>query len=378
MAVVLANNAVSRLASSLTSGATTLSVTTGEGAKFPSPSAGQWFPVTLVKATGALEIIRCTSRSGDILTVARAQEGTSAQAFAVGDRVELRLTNAAVLDIQQQITDLAAAALLDANNLSDLADKPTARLNLGLGTGATATVQTSPTDKTAGRLMTPGAFGWGGNAIDQTGDLNALAETQVFDTNASTTNVPVGQGTIDGQGYGFHIQHPNSAFACQQWTKLNEVRSFFRVKVSGTWTGWVEYYHTFNITTYAKTLLAAVDAAAARTILGLGTIATLSSVQACNAWVNFNGTGTVAIRGSFNVSSVTDNGTGNYSVNFTSNFANANYSPVVSAKNESASTGGGLVSVISLNEATIQIVTGNSAGTLTDHARMDVSIFGGK
>ena len=39
--------------------------------------------------------------------------------------------------------------------------------------------------------------------------------------------------------------------------------------------------------------------------------------QACKAWVNFNGTGTVAIRGSYNVSSITDNGTGDYSINFT-------------------------------------------------------------
>jgi hypothetical protein len=43
------------------------------------------------------------------------------------------------------------------------------------------------------------------------------------------------------------------------------------------------------------------------------------------AWVNFNGTGTVAIQASFNVSSITDNGTGNYTVNFTNALADANY-----------------------------------------------------
>ena len=43
------------------------------------------------------------------------------------------------------------------------------------------------------------------------------------------------------------------------------------------------------------------------------------------AWVNFNGTGTVAINGSFNVSSITDNGTGDYTINFTTALANANY-----------------------------------------------------
>lgn len=46
----------------------------------------------------------------------------------------------------------------------------------------------------------------------------------------------------------------------------------------------------------------------------------------CRAWVNFNGTGTVAIRAAFNVSSITDNGTPDYTVNFTTAMPDANYS----------------------------------------------------
>lgn len=49
-------------------------------------------------------------------------------------------------------------------------------------------------------------------------------------------------------------------------------------------------------------------------------------IYAARAWVNFNGTGTVAIRASGNVSSITDNGTGDYTVNFTNALADANYS----------------------------------------------------
>jgi len=45
----------------------------------------------------------------------------------------------------------------------------------------------------------------------------------------------------------------------------------------------------------------------------------------CRAWVNFNGTGTVAISGSGNVSSITDNGTGDYTVNFTTAMPDVNY-----------------------------------------------------
>jgi len=50
----------------------------------------------------------------------------------------------------------------------------------------------------------------------------------------------------------------------------------------------------------------------------------------CRAWVNFNGTGTVAIRASANVSSITDNGTGDYTVNFTTALADVNYSMTAS------------------------------------------------
>ena len=53
----------------------------------------------------------------------------------------------------------------------------------------------------------------------------------------------------------------------------------------------------------------------------------------CRAWVNFNGTGTVAIRQSGNVTSITDNGTGNYTVNFTTAMADADYSFVASCGN---------------------------------------------
>jgi hypothetical protein len=55
---------------------------------------------------------------------------------------------------------------------------------------------------------------------------------------------------------------------------------------------------------------------------GYGSAAT---AYGCRAWVNFNGTGTVAIRASGNVSSITDNGTGDYTVNFTTAMVDANY-----------------------------------------------------
>ena len=68
---------------------------------------------------------------------------------------------------------------------------------------------------------------------------------------------------------------------------------------------------------------------------GYGSVAT---AYGCRAWVNFNGTGTVAIRASGNVSSITDNGTGDYTVNFSNAMPDANYATAAFAAQESAST----------------------------------------
>lgn len=62
-------------------------------------------------------------------------------------------------------------------------------------------------------------------------------------------------------------------------------------------------------------------------------------IYACRAWVNFNGTGTVAIRASGNVSSVTDNGAGDYSINFSVAMIDANYAAIGTAGDDVSSTG---------------------------------------
>jgi hypothetical protein len=69
---------------------------------------------------------------------------------------------------------------------------------------------------------------------------------------------------------------------------------------------------------------------------GYGSVAT---AYGCRAWVNFNGTGTVAIRGSGNVSSITDNGTGDYTVNFTTAMPDANYNVVFGAGSTTSLSG---------------------------------------
>jgi hypothetical protein len=93
------------------------------------------------------------------------------------------------------------------------------------------------------------------------------------------------------------------------------------------------------------------------------------------AWVNFNGTGTVAIRASFNVSSITDNGTGNYTVNFTTALADANYVTVIGTGADGS--GGSSFGTPSTYSTTAVIVQSRSVtgGAAVDETRFCVSIF---
>jgi hypothetical protein len=98
-------------------------------------------------------------------------------------------------------------------------------------------------------------------------------------------------------------------------------------------------------------------------------------IYAARAWVNFNGTGTVAIRASGNVSSITDNGTGDYTVNFTSALADANYNAIgVVGRNLSGVTAN--VPAASSTPTTSAIrVTSSTPSTFFDAEQYSVSIF---
>jgi hypothetical protein len=101
MGLKLTNNATSTLAAGITDAATSLTVQSGDAGLFPSLGAGDWFPLTLVDGNGNMEIVLATARAGAVITVTRAQEGTTALAFPAGSRVDLRATGAALLGTTQ-------------------------------------------------------------------------------------------------------------------------------------------------------------------------------------------------------------------------------------------------------------------------------------
>jgi hypothetical protein len=90
------------------------------------------------------------------------------------------------------------------------------------------------------------------------------------------------------------------------------------------------------------------------------------------AWVNFNGTGTVAIRASGNVSSITDNGTGDYTVNFTTAMADANYSLVMTSDYGAANNF--LTTAPATSSARVQTFV-TTTGATQDRTWIGVAIF---
>jgi len=99
MGVKVTNNAFGTLSAAITSASTTITLDSGQGARFPTLGAGDYFYATLVDTANNLEIVKVTARSTDSMTAVRGQDGTSASSFAIGDRFELRPTAALFEDI---------------------------------------------------------------------------------------------------------------------------------------------------------------------------------------------------------------------------------------------------------------------------------------
>lgn len=109
MAIVFKNNATTTLSGNINSSVTSIAV--ADGSVFPSLNSGESFFVTFDDGTNK-EVVKVTARSGNTLTVTRAQDGTSARAFSQNDAVDLRLT-AAVLEAFPQLNGNSQTGVLD-------------------------------------------------------------------------------------------------------------------------------------------------------------------------------------------------------------------------------------------------------------------------
>lgn len=104
MPLKLQNNASTVIQSALNSVSTSVSVQAGTGELFPTLSVGDYFYATISNQNNNFEIVKVTARSGDVMTIVRAQENTFAIPFASGSTFECRVTAQSVLDAAKTVT----------------------------------------------------------------------------------------------------------------------------------------------------------------------------------------------------------------------------------------------------------------------------------
>lgn len=227
------NNASALLAATITAVDTTIQVASGFGALFPAPTGGDFFYATLEDDSGNIEVVKCTSRTGDNLTVVRAQDGTTAQAFTLNvTRVEIRLVKIVMEEfLQKNGGPMTGDIDMNANNITD------AVLN-GASTQITAGEIVNVPIRNAAGVSTneiavpasPGRATVGGAAILATGDdiVAELDTAGVIILDSATIGVRVPSSAyfrVEGStsGHYFEITHDDTDvnFAFGTVTELN-------------------------------------------------------------------------------------------------------------------------------------------------------------
>jgi len=184
--ILFVNNASSVLAASINNLDLVIQVGSGDGLLFPSPSGSQYFAATLEDDAGNIEVVQCTSRTGDLLTVVRGFDNTVAQSFAMNvTRVELRLTAVVVEEFIQRNGDIMTGQLdMDGNTLLDaVIDGPNTQMINGeivdvplRGLAGVSTNEIAvPTDGTS--RATAGGANIRVEGDDVTGDVASASET---------------------------------------------------------------------------------------------------------------------------------------------------------------------------------------------------------
>lgn len=223
----------------------------------------------------------------------------------------------------------------------------------------------------------------GSSGLKTTGGNDGILALQ----NNGTTNVTVTAAGNVGIGTSspaqkLHVQSAGNTYLRIQDTQANGYNAAtlyandqrtFRLGVLGTAGG----YTNGALVVYDET------ASAWRMVIdssgnfqfnsGYGSVAT---AYGCRAWVNFNGTGTVAIRGSGNVTSITDVTTGTYNVNFATALTDANYSAVGCAGGADPNNGDRQLSTYPTSSSVCRVVSGTTASvTKYDADQVMVAFF---
>lgn len=239
------------------------------------------------------------------------------------------------------------------------------------GSVGTDQIQTNAitTDKIAAGAVVPADLSTGGPSWDASGNLGVnitspLVDLHVYATNAGT---PATSGTSTT---GVTSRFQNLSVNLDFGTYLTGT-CFVQPRLVG------DNSSNFNLILNPNGGSVGINGALFSPVIGS------APLYGCRAWVNFNGTGTVAIRASFNVSSITDNGVGDYTINFTNALPDANYSIALSTLGVTTSNPlelsvvKGTLGTGASNKTSsaITIQTGTSGSVLNDAAEINASIF---
>lgn len=263
---IYANNAESTLLNAVGPTDTHITVPGGQGARFPSPSGGATFLLTIEDVNGNIEIVECTGRATDTLTVVRGREGTLAQAFSASTGVYMRVTAGILnqVDWTKYAGLTSGLATLDATTKIPIAQFDTPlqvygdnRWNLKLtytpvqqGTGVGQLANIVKIGWSAGSKLkaTVDATDLGNFALETwvTGTATALAATKLATArNIAVAGVVTGSANFDGTGnISIATAMPANAIAVSNVNGLQGTLNTFAVNnatnsANITWTGTV-------------------------------------------------------------------------------------------------------------------------------------------
>jgi len=287
-------------------------------------------------------------------------------------------TNAPTTNLHVQATDLVNSSVTSVLRLDH---QTSGSPSSGIGVGAEFAVETASGNTEVGAAIeaiatsvTAGSENFA--LVFKTMSAGATAAERVRITDAGNVGIGLGGGapntrlTVAGTGSSVELYQntPSIRFA----STPNRTNSWYvGANINDSLNSGFVIGVGENISTPNSSQVVITSAGLLQFNSGYGSVA---PAYGCRAWINFNGTGTPAARASGNVSSITDNGTGDYTINFSSAMPDVNYAVVGTAMltNEIIVTTPG---TIAYNTGSIRIGTRGGAGALADPTYVNLAIF---
>lgn len=273
MGVKFKNNAASTLDTAISASDVGLTVASGDGTLFPAAGSGDYFYMTIEATDGTYEIVKVTARSGDSMTIVRAQEGTTARAFTAGALCELRITNQGLLD--KVAEDNLAAGSVTLAKLADVATD-TVLGRTASGTGAVSALGASDVldmlGSTQGNILYRNGSVWTVLAPGTAGQVlqsGGAAANPSWATGILVTDGDKGSITVSSSGAVWTLD--DAAVTLAKMANINQYQLIGR---SSSGSGVPQAIST---SADVYTMLGSASNSAIRANIGLGSIATQAS-----------------------------------------------------------------------------------------------------